>query len=221
MGSKKSVTPKAVVNNPVPDAFKSTIKVSEDALTTFLTFSVPRWYECVVREKIQGKEARVSTTIDTAKIFGDTRMRPIFDRGLKKQLIDGARSSEQVKGSDGVVVKRNFSFEEAHADAVATMERNIEWLYGLRDKSEYGTSDPILGSAIDALIVWVVKNCTDEEGKRYTKSRPPKAIKSVGSLDDFRTIASQFGATEKRTERIITNATNIHADDDEDLDVTP
>ena len=224
MSNKKSSKTKATqtkvaLNSVVPDQFKSTIKVSEDEQTTFLTHSMPRYFECVVREKIMGKPAKVSATIDTARIFGSTRLRAIFERGLKKQLIDGARSSEQVKEGDAVVT-RKFSFEEAHADAVATLERNIEWLYGQRDKQDYVSSaDPVVSSCVDALSVWVVKNCQTDTGERYTKSKLPKVLKGVSTLEEFKQIAEQFGATKKRTERIIFNAKAIHADDDDEIEL--
>jgi len=212
-GKQKSVS---AIENPVPDSFRAFIRVSEDGLTTFHTYALPRYLEVVCREKIMGRPARIAVTIDTAKIFGPTRHRAISDRGLVKQLIDGAKGSEQVK-QNGKVVTRKFTFEEAYADAVATVERNVEWLYGLREKQEYASNvDPVISSAVDALGVWIVKNCVSDTGARYTKSKLPSELKSVSTLEGFRAVAEQFGATEKRTERIIANAQAIHADDDDD-----
>lgn len=223
MGNRKKSNTKAkqksVVTDLVPDAFKSTIKISEDNSTVFLTHSVPRYFECVVRETIDRKPYRVACEIDSARIFGSTRLRAIFERGLKKQLIDGAKGSEQVKQA-GETVTRTFSFEEKCADAVSTMESNLDWLYGIREKSEYNSNrDPVLCSAIDALSVWLVKNCTTDTGGRYTRNKLPKVLKNANTLEDFRAVAEQFGCTEKRTERIIANAQAIHSDDEEEIDV--
>lgn len=218
--SKKTNTHHSVVENPIPETFAPFVRLSEDGLTVFHTIATPRYLEVVCREKIHNKPARVACTLDMARIFGSSRQRPVFDRGLVKMLIDGARSSEQVK-KDGDIVTRKFTFEEAHADAVATMERNIEWLYGIREKSQYTTSsDPVVCSCVDALSVWVVKNCQTDTGERYTKSKLPKVLKGVSTLEEFRQIGKQFGATQKRVERIIINATAIHSDDDEEIEVS-
>lgn len=214
------------VSNPVPESFRSFIRVSEDEQTVFLTHSMPRYYHCVVREKIQNRDAHVSVDLDLAKVFGPTRLRAIFERGLKKHLIDGARGEYQKKDADGIVQKIKLTFEEAWADAIATMENNVMWLYGLREKQDYtpNSVDPKTASCVDQLVAWAITNCTTDTNKRYTKTSLPKFVSKAKNIEEFRAAAEQLGATEKRIVMWENRADAVcaitAAVEDEDIDVT-
>lgn len=193
---KKTAAQVAAIQEIIPERYRHAVRVSDDQATLFVTLALSRY----VTHKLRGGEMFET---DRAKFAGTEAFRACYIYGEARDIKDGARCDETIKG-----VKRVFTDAERTEDAHRNAAYKQSVWYGEASKQAHGgvSAPAVVIAATNILIGNLVKQKLDTDGKPWKRKTLPDFVAKSITLDEVRRAAEQFGIGKKSIEKIITAA---------------
>ncbi len=200
--AKKTAAEIAVIQADIPEQYRTGMRLAEDGSTIFVNFALSRY----VSHTLRGGEVFKT---DRAKFAGAERFRANYLYGEARDIKDGARCEEVIKG-----VKRAFSEDEKTEDAHRNAAYKQSVWYGVASKQKHGGSSApdVVLAATNLLIKNVCKQKVDSDGNPWKRKTLPDFVAKSMTLDEVRRAAEQLGVGPKSIKKIIVAAEAVSID---------
>ncbi len=199
------------IQKSIPENHRDRVRLSDDGETLFVTLSMPRYAEILIRKT---ETIKIDRTQITPEQFNVT-----YDYGEGRRCRDGA----ETKDSEGKTLdaKQPVGAKALMANALAHCQTRIEIMFGQRAARVSSGGVPTLVREIRKLFVqFAVKNLNADDGKRYTPKTLPSALLTAKNVETAEAEATRIGIPPKKIVALVKRGTTIAGLIDDDTDMT-